>query len=561
MRPAAKDLLELWAQVQTPHNARRQQWRLNAAYVSPREYPLWQAPDSPGNVMNNTIDTQARVVYDNTGIKSLPKYGAVLNKLMTPTGQFYHRLRATDTELMKIRAVRVFFNDLTKKIFQMRDAPRAGFRQSRTEIYRAIGTYGTAPRSIMWRKPQPDDRNGGFRYRALFIRDCFMLIDNDGWHCGSVVRFFLNARQFKQQFPNASTEGMKALAAELMKSQPNENTYFTFLHFVTRRTDYDKKSLGVQRHLYSGNYVCVEDACHVGEEEGFISDPYNFPRTDTIAQDPYGFSPAEIAFPALGGASAIKKTILKQGHKAVAPVILASDDGIMSGRLDMRPDRIVYGGLDRNGNPRVRAFENRADFRVAEQLAIDERKDIEDSFLVFMFQFMAEHPEMTAAEVYERAAEKASLADPTVARLQSEDLGPMIEREIALLAENGKMPEMPGELIEAQGEYSVVYSSPHARMMAGEGIAGYMRLKEGAIAEAQATGMQDSLDWYDTDEATPEMAEEMAVPPNWINDPEKVKAKRDARQKQQEIDTMVKAAPAAASVAKAAMDKGINPRA
>jgi len=307
--------------------------------------------------------------------------------------------------------------------------------------------------------------------------------------------------------------------------------------------------------------VCVADAAFVGEPGGMLSNPYCIARTETVAGDPYGYSPAEWAFPAIGGASATKKTLLKVGHKAVDPPLLANDDGLLSGRIDQRPAKIIYGGLNAQGIELVKPLRTGEGFQIGETILQDERNDIRDAFLVNLFQILNETPEMTAAEVYERVAEKAAIVDPVMGRLQSEDQGPQIEREIALLAEHGRMPEMPPELIEAQGEYSIRYTSPFAKFQNSESASGYFRLKEIAINQATATGDSSALDHFNDDVAIPEIADIMAVKPSWMADEKQIEAKRGQRAEQQQQEAMIKAAPAAASVAKAAMDNRNRPAA
>lgn len=221
----------------------------------------------------------------------------------------------------------------------------------------------------------------------------------------------------------------------------------------------------------------------------------------------------------------------------------------MNGEVDLRPGAINYGGVSRDGKLLIQPLRG-GDFRVGEVLLQDERRDIEDSFFVTLFQILTETPEMTATEVMERVAEKAALLSPTMGRIQSEFLGPTIEREIDVLNELGLLPEMPPELVEAQGEYEVVYTSPLAKSMYAEEVSGFMRSVETSLNIAQATQDMSALDHYNFDVAIPEMADYMAVPSRWMASLDDIKAKREARTQQAETQQMIDAAPAAASVAK-----------
>jgi hypothetical protein len=155
---------------------------------------------------------------------------------------------------------------------------------------------------------------------------------------------------------------------------------------------------------------------------------------------------------------------------------------------------------------------------------------------------------MTAAQVYEAVSKEAALVAPLMGRLQAEDIDPMVEREIGLLAEHGLLPPPPPELAEAGNRYKITNTSPMAKAMYAEEVSGWFRLNEVAINKAGATGDASPLDHFDDDVAIPEIADRMSIPARWMADENKIAAKRQQRQQQFETEQMVKAAPAAASV-------------
>ena len=190
-------------------------------------------------------------------------------------------------------------------------------------------------------------------------------------------------------------------------------------------------------------------------------------------------------------------------------------------------------------------------FRPAENLLTDERADINDAFMVTLFQILMETPEMTATEVMERTAEKAALAAPSMSRLQSGFLGPEVERAIELLVEFAPrlLPEMPPEMKEAQGEYEIIYTSPLAKGLHAEEDSGFMRVSEMALEIANVTQDPSILDPFDFEAAIPEIAEHQSVPTRWMRTPEAIEAKRAERAQAAQQQQMVEAAPAVASIA------------
>lgn len=553
-RQAPDQVIQLYQQAKSLRSVHENDWRMAAAYCLPAHYAAWQT-DGPASYQNNNSAVR-RVAYDTTGTRSLPKYVSILERLATPAGQKWHGLMPSDTSLRKKRRVRAYFDDLSALMFKYRYNPRARFRVSTNEVYTSMGVYGNGPLYIGERASTQLNPQRGFKYVACALRDVYMLVDDEGeLHC-VFRRFWLNVRQFKLKFPEASMPSK--MEAEAKKPQPNENTYFEFIHYVCPRDDgsYDPSAIDTRRHPIVGAYLCVDSKEYVGEETGYQSMPYKIPRTATVAGDPYGYSPAVMGLAALGGASAMKKVNLKQGNKAVDPVLLAHDDNVMNGEVDLRPGAVNYGGVDKQGRALIQPLRG-GDFRIGEALLQDERRDIEDSFFVTLFQILTDTPEMTATEVMERVAEKAALLSPTMGRLQSEMLGPMIEREIDLLSEMGVLPEMPPELVEAEGEYEVVYTSPLAKSMYAEEVSGFMRAVEMSLNIANATQDPSQLDHFNFDDAIPEISDYMAVPARWMSDKEKLEEKRGQRSEQQQQEQLMQNAPALASAAKTATDAGV----
>lgn len=555
-RPDARDMVKRYEDAKSVRSPHENDWRMASAYCLPRHFNAWQT-NGPTGYNGNGAAAARRFAFDNTGVRALPKYVSILTRLCTPTSQRWHKLSATNADLMKIRSVKVYFDSLTELLFKLRYDTKARFQQSISEVYASLGVYGTGPLYVGQRTRKPLDKKGGLLYKACPLRDVFILCDDEGSVDTVFRRFWLTARQFRQKFADIET-APSPVKAELDNPNPSDSKYFEFVHVVHPRSDYDPNAIDVRRHPVVGSYICVEAQQYVGEEEGYRSFPYLTPRTFTEADDAYGYSPAMQALPALGSVSTIKKTILKQGQKAVDPVILAHDDGVMNGGMDLRPGAVNYGAIDAQGRKLVDALPP-GNFAVGEKLLQDERDDINDSFFVKLFEILVDKPDMTATEVIERSADKASLLAPTMGRLQTELLGPDIEREIDVLDELGLLRglEMPPELVEAQGEYDVVYTSPLAKGMYAEEVSGFNRTVEVAIQLAQATGNPEPLDHFDFDVAIPELADRMSSPARWMRDEKAVAAVRasraQAQQQQQVMDNM----PAMASVAKTAADAGM----
>lgn len=541
-----------YEEAKTARNPNESDWRLCAAYCIPRHYSAWQT-DGPALYNGGKAAAARRVAFDTTGTRSLPKYTSVLARMMTPMSQRWHGLSNSNKDLMKIHRVKHYYDQVTNVLFRLRYNPNALFEVASNEVYSSLGCYGTGPMFIGRRRRTALNMQPGLMYKASPLRDVFILVDDDGSVSMIFRRFWLNVRQWNEKF--SGMDMPKSIKAEADKPSPSELNYFEFVHvvYVKQPDDYDPEAFDNRRFPVGSSYYCVKDKEYIGEESGFRSMPYVTPRTFTEAGDPYGFSPAQQALPALGSASSTMKSYLKQGQRATDQVLLAHDDAVTNGRIDLVPGRVNYGAVDAQGRKLIHALEA-GNFAIAENILADQRRDIEDSFFVTLFQILTETPEMSATEVLERVAEKASLLAPTMGRLQGEMGGPMISREIDLADEMGMLPEMPPELIEAEGEYEIVYTSPLAKGQYAEEISGFLRSVEIATNAAQATQDPSHLDHFNLNEAIPEIADHLAVPARWMNTNDQKQALRDNRQEQLETAQAIQAAPALAGVAKAASE-------
>ncbi|MCK5133505.1 MAG: hypothetical protein KAR40_15300 [Candidatus Sabulitectum sp.] len=547
----ANAIADMYEEAKTLRAPREPDWKLAAAHCLPRHHGPW-AGGSANNVQGESTGGARRIAYDTTGIRSLPKYAAVLQRMATPRSQAWHTLSVSNPALNKLRPVQMFFDSLTAMLFRRRYEPKARFEQASTEVYSSLGVYGTGPKFVGVRNPSPTDSTGGILYKACPMRDIFMLVDDSDSVTMVFRRFWLNARQFKSKFGEGANVP-RSVEAELKKPRPSEKTTFEFVHVVGTKSakDYDPEAFDNRRFPVEGAYLAVEDKSFVIEDEGYLSFPYLTPRTGTYPGDPYGFSPAMNALSALGTASAAKKSYLKMGQRAADQVLLAPDDGVMNGQVNLNPGSVNYGGVDATGNRLIHALPS-GDFRVAEGILADERRDIEDSFFVTLFQILQDSPEMTATEVISRAAEKSALLAPTMGRLQTEYLGPNIAREIDVLSELGVLPEIPPELIEAAGEYDITYTSPLAKAQFSDEISGFVRTFEVAANAAQVQGDPSLLDHFDLDVAIPEIADRQATPTRWMRSAKGVAAVRAARAEQQQATQALQVAPLALEAAKVA---------
>ena len=173
---------------------------------------------------------------------------------------------------------------------------------------------------------------------------------------------------------------------------------------------------------------------------------------------------------------------------------------------------------------------------------------INDAFMVSLFQILTESPQMTATEVIERTNEKGILLAPTVGRQQSEYLGPMIHRELDVLAAQNKLPPPPPRLLEAQGSYKIVYTSPLSKAQHAQEVAGTLRVIENLRELSAVTGDPSIFDNFDLDKFAQDSARIGGTRESWLATDDAVKKKRENRQAAQQQQQNIESLPGKAAI-------------
>ena len=512
-------------------------WASHWTEIAQRIYPMESYLFQNFSQLNQMGDKRNFEVYDSTPIVALQRFGAILDSLLTPADQFWHQLRADDKSLMKDRATRKWFEDTNNTLFQERYKSTTNFSSQNQKQYLSLGAYGTGVMFI--------DRLAGMdglRYRSVHLGECYIQENHQGIVDSLCRHFMMTAKQAVDMFGDKCPE----MIAERAEKFPE--TQFFFLHWVMPRTDRDPDRKDFKGMKYASYYLSIE-AREMCWEGGYRQFPYTVPRYFQAPNEAYGRSIAMDLLPAIKTLEEEKKTMLKQGHRATDPVLLVHDDSIIDG-FNMQPGAMNAGGMTADGRPLVGTLPV-GNVQAGQEMMKDERDLINDSFLITLFQILTENPEMTATEVIERTREKGMLLAPVLGRLQSENNGPMIEREIELLQVQGKIDPMPPALREAKGQYKIVYDSPIARTRKAEWSAGTLRTVESFIQYSQATGDPSVLDWINFDIAGPAIASINAVPDSWIRDEKQIQQIRQNRAKQQQVQQAIQAAPAVSGLVKA----------
>lgn len=474
-------------------------------------------------------------MFDATPALALQKFAAAIESFSTPRNQRWNKLEVTDPALKKAQRVRAYLDELNDQLYRVRYSPRAAFATQTHEVYLSYGAFGSGAMMI-----EDDVGSKAIRYKSMHLAGLSFMEDQHG-NVDTLFRLYKQSvRQLAQKY---TADRLPAKLRAKLEKTPDERV--PVLQYIAPREDWMPGKLGAPGMPWQSCVLLPEEK-HELSDRGYAGKPFALCRYMTAPNEVMGRSPAWLALSNIKVLNEQKKTMLKAGHKAVDPPLLAYEDGVLNA-FSQVPGAINFGGLDAQGNQLVRPLVSGARLDYGVELMDKEREIINDAFLVTLFQILVETPNMTATEVLERSQEKATLLAPVIGRIQSEFLGPMIEREIQIIADARRLPPMPPELIEAEGEFRIEYTSPMAKAMrASDGIA-IVRTLESVLPLAQVD--PGVLDSFDLDEAARELADINGVPAKIVRDAEQVRAMKEGRAQQEQAAALLQAAPAVTGAA------------
>jgi hypothetical protein len=539
MAKSVEDCLRRLAELE----ARRGNWDLHWQEVAER---IWPAADEfqTGRSVGEKRSTK---IFDATAALALEKFAAAMESMLTPRAQKWHTLRSTNEDLNRDPEVKGWFEEVTRIMFQARNAPQAGYYSQVHEGYKSLGAFGNACLFV----DEPSSGRG-VTYVQCHVGSVYIEL-NPARRVDTVYRkYSMSAKAAEQEW---GLDRLPAKISQAVHSPTDLYKQFEFLHVVTPRTDYDQERKDSEGMPFISYHIGIEDKAMI-DEGGYMEMPYLYSRYTVNPTEMYGRSPAMLVLPAIKMAQEMQKTFIRSGHKIVDPPLLLHDDGVLgtgSKQVRLTPGGLNYGGVDAQGRPLIVPLQTGARLDITEGMLEKERQVINDAFLVTLFRVLVDQPQMTATEALIRAQEKGQLLAPTVGRQQSEMLGPQIHREFSILTRQGYLPAMPQVLAEAEGEYEIGYESPSVRFQRSEELVGVQRTIEVAMPFIEAD--PSVLAIFKPDEVIRLAAEINGAPVSILRTEEEmeeiVAQQQQQAQQQQMLAELTQAAPAVKDLAQA----------
>lgn len=404
----------------------------------------------------------------------------------------------------------------------------AAFAAPESRFYQEVDAFYMELAALAWAVLFIEYRDGrGLSFKAVPASQCAIAEDSRGGVDTLVRRFSMTAAQMAEEFDPAlfSAQARRALAQEPMRP-------FALTHLVlpkkklpadllTEEPPPSGRGAGGPSPAHAWLSVIFESGTHRPlQAGGYFEFPFAVARWSKRPGEVYGRGCGHAALPDIRVLNRVSLSQLDAAEKASNPPLLVPDDSVLAGqKINTFAGGITYW---RPGGGEIAPLPVATDLS-AMQAIREERKDSIRRLFLNDRLLLAGGPQMTATEVMTRDRKQA--LGPVLGRLQSEQLGPLIERAFALLRRAGELPEPPESLRDKH--VRVRYVSPVARAQRQGGADSFLQALR--FADPLIRFNPALLDNFDADAVVRDTREIFGYPPRYLKEAGTVRLKRLAR--------------------------------
>ena len=528
-------------------------WDRIAALVLPRK---------SGLMFKRTPGTRVEQQFTSVGMRACELLAATMNGSLTSGAVQWFRLRLRDPMLNMDPEVAMWLDEFSRRLF--RAFQQSNFTAEMPEVYADLGAFGTG--CLFMDERRGKGYFGGFRFQSQEI-GTYVIAEDDEGTVNTIFRMLMLSP--RAAYGRWGKKIGEKLMLKLEKSE-QADTPVQILHGVYPRADYKyEKAQRATQLPFASCYIDYEGR-HLIDESGYHEMRFLVPRWSKVSGETWGRGPG---FTALADLRTLNKAVelnLQAWAKAIKPPLMVRHDGVV-GTVRTTPDALIT-VYDMEA---VAPLETKARFDVT----VIEREALENSIRDTFFWQQLQLPNQqiyTATEVERRLELMQRVLGPTLGRLDSELLQPLITNGAALLLRAGARsqfqdpsgapmpPQVIAELLaRGEAEVDIEYEGPLARAQKAQDTQQLAQTLQLAMPIAQLD--PDSMVVYNFEEWHRFLAERRGVPPQLMRGSDEVEQikqeKAQARNQmaqQQAAGEMASSLGAAAPMVKALMPSGLE---
>lgn len=513
-------------------------WELLSEFITPNNTGNYNGQDTPGG-------KRTQRVYDSTAPQANHELAAAIHGTLTNPASQWFKARFSDDDLNNDPEAVGFVEQSTNTI--MDAINESNFNVAVASAYQSYTSLGTM---VLFHDEKPGEAEfGGFSFKALSMSEVAFSENMYNQVDAMARKFKLTARQAVEKFGDKVSMKVKDAAERTPEKE------FEFVHWVAPRDPSKVRlnELGLARPE-DRPFECLYIECGEKEimlETGYYEFPAYIVRWSTMPGEVYGRGPGHLALPDIRSLNKLRELGIQALARAALPPMFANQRGIL-GSLDIRP-----GGLsilkDIQG---IREFTTNARFDVT-QYGIEEfRNSINRTFFLDKLTLppRTETGEMTAFEIAQRVEQMQRVLGPTLARLNSEFLSPLIIRCFKMMLRKNALGEVPQVLQERGIDIDIVYVNQLARAQKIEDATNIQSWLQdvGLIAQAKP----EILDYVNADGIAKHLAKIRGVPEIAVTNDDEVGQIRQQRQQQIQQQQALEAGSQVADIASKVQPQG-----
>jgi len=482
-------------------------WQEIAELIYP-EHANFTFTASPGEKRNSKV-------FDSVPIHANQLLASGLFSLLTSSASPWFHIEPIDANIMSTREISIYLNEVSKIMYHEINNPVAGFSSAVHEGYLEYGAFGNLTIFV-----EENLKKSALRFLSLPLYECYYIENAEGI-VDTMYREYTRTAGFlmsKFGVDNLSEKVRKLIADDKL------DTKVKCIHVVIPRDISNHYSIKSTDLPFASLYIDVENE-HLMQEKGFHELPFMAARFYKSTHETYGRGCGSTALSDTKMLMRVAQVTIRAAQKTVDPPIILPDSGFL------RPLRTTPGGLNYYQRGRMNSKRDidilpTGDPKLGVEYSKLLHEKIREVFFVNQLQLNT-GPQMTATEVMQRTEEKLRLLGPLLGRIQTELLGPLIQRVYGLLRRGGKLPEQPA--IMNNVPIKIVYTSPIARAQEQVEANGLMRAL--GILEPMLKYNPEMSDIFDTDEMGRGVFEMFSVNQRYLKDEKIVKDIRESRRK------------------------------
>ena len=511
MSDKISDLLARLEGLKSARGQWERHWQELADYFLPRRADFGRTGRSDGA-------KRTEKQFDGTPMMAARNLAAAIDGLLKPKNARWFAVRVEDLDRSDDDEVRAWLQRAEDRMMQALYDPSARFVQYSSEVDLDLVVFGTG---ILYVGEAVG--TGRLTFRAQHLKNSYIAVNEDGNVDTLFIEQTLTARQAEQRYGRESLGKKTKEALE----KGDLDTEFSFVRLCQPRGERDRRRADNRNLPFAAIDIDVASEHEIGQS-GFHEFPYVVPRWETATDEIYGRGPAMIALPDAKTLNQMGKTLLKAGHKAVDPPLLAPSDSLKSA-VRTWPGGISYFDASvlasSGGRVPIQPLASGANIPLGREMQNDVREQIWNAFFRNILNLPAGAPSMTATEVIERKEEFIRVIGPVFGRLEADYTGPLVERVFNLLARAGRFGPLPRGLEGRKLTFE--YVSPISKAYRLVEVGAYAKTGQDLAPLIQVKG--EILDNFDADRIARGVAEANGMPLDWLRGSGSVSEDRTAR--------------------------------